>query len=174
MILDALMPAAPVRVANLLPPASGLMEAADSVRRIEMLKASNYISNGEFSRERAAIELALQTKPAAQPLVKASQAPMNTNADTGPVVLLGPQPAVHLASYRSQQAADRGWAQLRRVHRSLLQNLKSEITRVKLGPKGTYFRLKAGPLKSQNEAARICRKLKAGRQFCEPAVMGAG
>jgi tetratricopeptide (TPR) repeat protein len=174
MILDALMPAAPIQVANPLPPARGLMEAADSVRRIEMLKASSYISNDEYSRERAAIETAMQPKPVAQPSVKVSQAKMNEKANGQPTALSGPQPAVHLASYRSQKAANRGWAQLRRAYRSLLQNLKPEISRVRLGPKGTYFRLKAGPLKNQNEAVSICRKLKAGRQFCEPSVMGAG
>ena len=35
MILDALMPAAPVVVANPAPPPQGLLEAADSVRRLE-------------------------------------------------------------------------------------------------------------------------------------------
>ncbi len=87
----------------------------------------------------------------------------------------GPQPAVHLASYRTRKAANRGWSQLRRAHKSLLSELSSEITRVNLGPtKGIFFRLKAGPLKDKAAAADMCRKLKSRRQFCEPSFMNAG
>ena len=61
---------------------------------------------------------------------------------------------MHLASYRSQEAADRGWTQLRRAHRSLLDNLKAEISRVDLGPgKGIFWRVKAGPFKDEKQAA---------------------
>ena len=38
MILDALLPSAPVVVANPGAPPKGLMEAADAVRRLEKLK----------------------------------------------------------------------------------------------------------------------------------------
>jgi len=45
---------------------------------------------------------------------------------------------------------------------------------VNLGPgKGTFFRLKAGPMVDKAEAADICAQLKRRRQFCEPAVMDA-
>ena len=87
----------------------------------------------------------------------------------------GPNPAIHLASYRSEQAADRGWAQLRRAYRKDLGDLTHEITRVNLGPgKGVFFRLKAGPLESDAAAKALCRRLKSRRQYCEPTIMGAG
>ena len=169
MILDALMPAAPVQVANPAPPPQGLMEAADGVRRLEMLKSTNLITSDEYARERAAIEASMQPKPAPGAPARVEQEKM---AEAKPI---GPQPAVHLASYRSQQAADRGWAQLRRAHSKLLEGLDPEITRVDLGPgKGIYWRLKAGPLKTPQQAQDVCRQLKAARQFCEPAVTGAG
>ena len=84
----------------------------------------------------------------------------------------GPQPAVHLASYRSQKAADRGWAQLRRAHRALLEGLKPEVAKVNLARKGTWYRLMAGPVESSQAATELCRKLKSRRQFCEPSFMG--
>ena len=69
----------------------------------------------------------------------------------------------------------KGWTQLRRAHQSLLGNLQPEVSRVNLGAgKGVFFRLIAGPLASQAEADRICRELKAKRQFCDTAFMGGG
>ena len=64
MILDALMPSAPVVVANPAIPPKGLMEAADSVRRLEKLRDEGFISSDEYARERQAIELAMRpTQP---------------------------------------------------------------------------------------------------------------
>jgi len=170
IILDGLMPAAPVQVANPAPPPQGLMEAADEVRRLEMLKNTNLITADEYTRERAAIETSIQPKPVPGAVAKVDQEKAEEAKKP-----TGPQPAVHLASYRSQEAADRGWAQLRRAYRTQLDSLEPEVSRVDLGPgKGIYWRLKAGPLKSPQQAQDICRQLKAARQFCEPAVMGAG
>ena len=45
MILDALMPSAPVVVANPATPPRGLMEAADSVRRLEKLRDEGFINS---------------------------------------------------------------------------------------------------------------------------------
>ncbi len=76
MILDALMPSVPVVVANPAVPPRGLMEAADSVRRLEKLKNEGFITSDEYARERQAIELAMrpaQPAPAAmaaQPVSK--------------------------------------------------------------------------------------------------------
>ena len=58
MILDALMPAAPVSVVNPGRPPQGLLEAADAVRRLEQLKGGGYISADEYTKERNAIERA--------------------------------------------------------------------------------------------------------------------
>ena len=165
MILDALMPAAPVVVANPGVPPQGLMEAADAVRRLEQLNAAGLITTDEYARERSAIERAMQPEPAvaaAPTPAPASEAAAST----------GPQPAVHLASYRSRKDADRGWAQLRRAHRSLLGQFRHEITKVNLGRKGTYYRLKVGPVESAAAASDLCRKLKKRRQFCEASSMG--
>ena len=174
MILDALMPAAPVMVANPGVPPRGLMEAADSVRLLERLKEGTYISSDEYTKERRAIERAMQPEPP----MRTAPAPAVSKSPPSEMAAMpktGPQPAVHLASYRSKKAADRGWSQLRRAHKALLSVLSSEITRVNLGKtKGIFFRLKAGPLDDQKTAVDICRKLKSRRQFCEPSFMNAG
>jgi hypothetical protein len=86
----------------------------------------------------------------------------------------GPQPAVHLASYRSAKQAESGWVQIKRAHGNVLGSLDHEVSRVTLGSKGTYFRLKAGPLPSVSDAKDLCRKLKQRRQFCDTTVMNDG
>ncbi len=178
IILDALMAAAPVAVANPGQPPKGLMEAADSVRRLEALQAEGLVSSDEHARERAAIERALQAMPSAKPAAQTGDAGGAATADKAVGALSGkgkgPQPAVHLASYKSREAADRGWTELKRAHKDLLSALSVEITPINLGPKGTYYRLNAGPLVDRNGAADLCSKLKRRRQYCEPTFLSGG
>ena len=171
MILDALLPAAPVSVANPGGPPNGLMEAADAVRRLEQLKGSAFITSDEYTRERQAIEQALQPAAAMQASAQTAGAPPPSEKAMSD----GPLPAVHLASYRSKKQAERGWSQLRRAHRNLLGKLKPEITKTNLGPgKGIFYRLKVGPVADKAAAASLCRKLKKRRQYCEPSIMNSG
>lgn len=192
MILDALMPAAPVTVANPVPPPQGLMEAADAVRRLEEMQKDKLISSDEYSHERAAVERSMQPEPPRQPAaaggVQRSMgtpgAPMALGgempaAGTGAMAPVGatggPQAAVHLASFRSKAAAEKGWTQMQRSMGDLVGKLNHQITEINLGPgKGIFFRLKAGPLASQGAAEEMCRKLKGRRQYCEPTFMDAG
>lgn len=173
MILDALMPAAPVRLVNPAPPPQGLMEAADMVRRLEQLRDGGYISSDEYTRERAAIEKAMQ--PEAPKMVSAQAAPTSlVEKDKAEKMEKpkGPQPGVHLASYRSEKQAEDGWKLIQRRHRTVLKEMEHEVAKVDLGKKGTYYRLKVGPLKSTSEAKQICADLKKRRQFCEPTTVG--
>ena len=117
MILDALMPSAPVVVAHPEAPPKGLMEAADAVRRLEQLRNGGYVTSDEYSRERQAIELAMRPAAPAAPKPAAAKAAMPAKLEKAPS---GPLPAVHLASYRSAKQAERGWAQIRRAHRNIL------------------------------------------------------
>jgi len=173
MILDALMPAAPVNVANPGRPPQGLMEAADRVRKLEQLKEGGFITSDEYTRERQAIELAMQPKPSPAKHAAAAKKPA-TPAKTS-AAHKGPQTAVHLASYRTRKAAKRGWVELRRTYGDVLSGLSPEVARVNLGPgKGIFYRLKAGPINSKAAADTICRKLKAHRQYCQPTYMDAG
>jgi len=174
MILDALMPSAPVVVANPAIPPKGLMEAADSVRRLEKLRDEGFISSDEYARERQAIELAMRpTQPTPKAAGPKPEMPRNDKM-VKPDTKAGPQLAVHLASYKSAKQAERGWAQIRRAHRSVLGKLKHSVSRISLGRKGTYYRLKAGPFKDASAAKSACRQLKRRRQFCEPSMMEAG
>ncbi len=170
MIIDGLMPVNPkIADAPALAP-KGLMAAAEAVRRIEMLKERGLISDSEYAKEKAAIEKILAPEtPVVSKAAKAQQT-VTKSVSSG-----GPKHAVHLASFRSKQAATRAWTQLRRAHRSLLGKLKSEVTRVNLGRrKGVYFRLIAGPFNSTAAASQACRQLKSRRQYCDTAFMSGG
>ena len=182
MILDALLPAAPVVVANPGVPPREMMAAADAVRRIEFLRDGGFVSGEEYARERKAVEVAM-TPPAPEP-----PPPVAEESPQAPAAPVAAQPAgqgaatsrsaavkgaavVHLASYRSRQQADRGWQQIQSAHKEILGKLQPDITEINLGSgKGTYFRLKAGPLASKAAAADVCRQLKQRRQYCEPAA----
>jgi hypothetical protein len=173
MILDALMPSAPVVVANPKAPPQGLMEAADSVRRLEQLRDTGYIGSDEYAKERQAIETVMLPKqPEMAPA--ALGAPPPAAAPAKPVRMKapsGPGPAIHLASFRTRKSADRGWAQIRRAHGKLIGGLEHKISKVNLGRKGTYYRLKVGPFDSAAGAKAMCAKLKRRRQYCEATVM---
>lgn len=175
VILDALMSAAPVVVADPAAPPSDLLQAADTVRRLELLKDGGYITSDEYARERQAVELAVRPAPtnASAPVQASAGTPAQMAKKEMPKAS-GPQPAVHLASYRSAKQAENGWKQIMRAHGNLLSQLEHEVSRVKLGSKGTYFRLKAGPLQSVTDAKSLCNKLKRRRQFCDTTVMNDG
>ena len=171
MILDALMPSAPVVVANPAPPPSGLMEAADAVRCLEQLRDTGYNGSDEYAKERQSIELAMQPK---QPKMAPAPATGGPTVAAKPMAMkksTGPRPAIHLASYRTSKNAEQGWVKIVRAHKNLVSGLEHRITRVNLGRKGTYYRLKAGPFKNAAAAKAMCRKLKRRRQFCESTVM---
>ena len=176
MILDALLPAAPVVVANPGVPPREMMAAADAVRRIEYLRDGGLVSGEEYARERKAVEVAM-TPPAPEPLPMAEEKPVAAPAQpdakgSGAAAIKG-FASVHLASYRSRQQADRGWQQIQRAHNEILGKLQPDVTEVNLGAgKGTYFRLRAGPLANKAAAEDICRQLKQRRQYCEPAASG--
>jgi tetratricopeptide (TPR) repeat protein len=171
MIVDGLLPEKPLRRDNPPLPPTGLMEAAAAVGQLEQLRDRGLITSDEYSKERAAIEAGMQPQAPAAP-AQASTAPDSTQAPAAPAAS-GPRPGVHLASFRTEQAANRAWPQLRRAHDNLLGNLSPEITRIDLGPgKGVFYRLKAGPLTSQAAVEDLCRSLKARRQYCEPTFIG--
>lgn len=174
MILDALLPAAPVVVANPGVPPREMMAAADAVRRMEYLRDGGLVSGEEYARERKSVEIAM-TPPAPEPLPVVEEKPAAAPAQPvakGPGGVMGGA-AVHLASYRSRQQADRGWQQIQRAHNEILSKLQADVTEVNLGAgKGTYFRLRAGPLASKAAVDEVCRQLKQRRQYCEPAAGG--
>ena len=175
MILDAMMPAAPVSVANPGRPPQGLLQAADSVRLLEQLREESLITSDEYTRERTAIERQMNsvspgtTNKVPVPSLSKKSGDVGQNIKNS-----GMKPGVHLASYKSRKDAERGWSQLRRAHKKELSLLQPNISETNLGSKGVFYRLKAGPLIDQRSAKALCRKLKSRRQFCEVTFINTG
>lgn len=81
---------------------------------------------------------------------------------------------VHLASYKALANVEKGWATLKKDHASLLAHLEPYIRSFNAPNKGgAYKRLIAGPIASNAEATRLCKKLKQSGVWCQ-AVSLAG
>ncbi|MEO5336984.1 MAG: SPOR domain-containing protein [Magnetospirillum sp. WYHS-4] len=186
MILDALVPAAPVSIAEAPAPIKAMTQAAEAAHRLEFLRKGDLVTPEEFQRERSAIEAASAQIKAAEPAPRttapaakgaAKKAP-DAKAAAKPAAgkakgkATGPQHGVHVASFKSQKEAEKGWEQIKKTHAALLGKLQPEIRKQDL-PKGTFWRLKAGPLPDKAAAQDLCKKLKAKGQYCDPAFVNA-
>lgn len=75
--------------------------------------------------------------------------------------------AVHLASFRTRDAAKREWKRLGAAYGKLLGGLEASFPRVDLGAeKGVYYRLLAGPLADAAQARELCRALRRHKVEC--------
>ncbi len=97
---------------------------------------------------------------AAQPPAAAPQkAPPAASAGAGAY-------RIQLAAMRTEDSAHKGWARLQKANKDLLGNLNLTIQRVDLGAKGTFFRVQAGPLKSEAAARALCREMAKRKSGC--------
>ena len=77
---------------------------------------------------------------------------------------------VHLASYRSRDAARNAVSELRGQYRGLLSSLSTSVKQANLS-RGTFYRLIFGPLANRAEAQSLCVQLKRRGQYCDPMMM---
>lgn len=186
IILESLLPAQPRNRAMAIQAPKSLLDAAAAAGRIERLRGFNLITADEQMRERDALEKASQTLAGASPAPSMAGAPtalagagsQKASGTTAPAAkgkgaaTKGGKgrPAVHLASFKSREQADKDWPGIRAKNPELAK-LSMQVSRVDLKGKGTYWRLKAGPLASAKAAADLCKTLKARRQYCDAATM---
>ncbi|MFV1850869.1 MAG: tetratricopeptide repeat protein [Thalassospira sp.] len=183
-ILDALLPAQPRQRATPLPAPQGLMDAARQIARIEDLQQMKLVTADEFKRERDAIEAAIvepaqgnvMTLNAGEPVRRVAtgesrpvqsadeMAKPDTMASASSAMSSGGR-SVHLASYRNEGQAERGW-QILKGRYTQLSPLQHSVTRAAIPGKGTYYRLMATGL-SDSAAQSLCADLKRRGQFCE-------
>lgn len=73
---------------------------------------------------------------------------------------------VHLGSYRNSRNLDRGWRSLRKRFGKILGAQAKSVSNINLGPKkGRYLRLGV-TVASAKSARALCKRLKAGGQYC--------
>jgi cell division septation protein DedD len=103
--------------------------------------------------------LATAKSPVKVPMNAAAKAPATATAPTGDY-------RVQLSSVRSEADADKEAARLLRLHKEVLGDLTIAQVRADLGERGTYYRLRAGPLKDRDAAGALCHELAARNQGC--------
>ncbi len=75
-------------------------------------------------------------------------------------------PLVQLGSLRTQDAAQQEWERLLRPNQDLLGDLAPHIQKVEIEGRGTYYRLRAGPLESTEAAVALCDELARRKVRC--------
>lgn len=186
MILNALLPEAPQERTEREPPPKDMIEGAAMVGHLVALREKALITADELAAEKDAIQHAVETgllpsqepqKPAkrtvtasAKPAAaaKTAKAPEASAMDTE---ITGP--VLHIASYRTEASAMKGWEEVTSKNKALLANLKPIVRRVDLGEKGIFYRLMAGTFPSLSAAEATCVKLKEANQFCRASADGS-
>ncbi len=80
---------------------------------------------------------------------------------------------IQIAALRSESAATAEWGRQVSRNQALLGNLSLQVQKVDITGKGTFFRVRGGPLGSKAEAHALCAKLKAEKVNCIPVRPGA-
>lgn len=74
--------------------------------------------------------------------------------------------AVHLASYRREAMALRGWAELQGLY-PVLAGLDARLEHAHIPEQGDFLRLKAGPFDTGAAALEVCTALRSSGQYCQ-------
>ncbi len=189
MILNAMLPEVPDDRADQKPPPADVIEGAAMVGHLEDFRAKNLITTAEFNAERDAIEYALKNgllpsqdiaakKPTPAKAGTAAAKPTPAKAGAGAAATEDPMtaeitgPVLHLASFRTEEAARRAWTEAIGRNKAAFASLKPIIRRVDLGPQGIFYRLMAGTFPSLSAAEATCIQLKQNNQFCRASADG--
>lgn len=105
--------------------------------------------------------------PPPRPRPRAPEAPasgsrLSAEARMAQTLLMGTQTesyAIQLGSVRSRQEANIEWERLKRSHADILGGLRLTVLEADLGNRGTFYRLRAGPITGQASARRLCDSL---------------
>lgn len=71
-----------------------------------------------------------------------------------------------VAALRSEVAAREAWARLAAQDPALFADVSADVQRADLGPRGVYFRLRAGYFPQRDRASRFCDRVKTMGQDC--------
>ena len=84
----------------------------------------------------------------------------------------GPPVRIHIASFRSEKGAARGWEMLKKAHADLLGELDLELRKVDFGSgMGVFYRVHVGPIANEGAAKSLCRELKDRGLYCAVAFL---
>ncbi|MQX37533.1 tetratricopeptide repeat protein [Roseospira navarrensis] len=109
--------------------------------------------------------------PATQRFTGVTGAAAASDAEVAETRPIAPGDYVHLASYRSMDSARAGWEALSARYAGLLREMTPHFEEIALPERGTFIRLKAGPVAIPGGPTRLCDRLQAMGQFCEPTPL---
>ena len=75
---------------------------------------------------------------------------------------------VQLLSTSKKSTAEKAWVDISKKQKALLSDMSHEIVSADIAGKGTFYRLQVGRFKTREQAAALCSKLKAQKQYCVP------
>ena len=105
---------------------------------------------------------AAKPKPAPKPAQVAAAEPAPQAAPAKPASYV-----VQLGSKKDQTEALASFADMQQKYPSLLANYRPMVTKADLGSKGTWYRLRIGPIADKGTASKLCSQLKAqGQSDC--------
>lgn len=155
---------APVAEAQAEPAAPPAQEAATAPAATE---AGPEPASGTAATESGEDDLAAAVAAATGGRAPAAAAPP-AETQTAAVAPALPEGAflVQLASARSEEGALSEWSRISGRHKDVLGSLSPAVSRVDLGEKGVFFRLRAGPLADRAAAESLCATLGAQNVGC--------
>jgi len=118
---------------------------------------------------------AVVKKPVAKPIVDPAsipriEAPVKAAPARTPSAVTAKSSMVYriqLAAVRSKEAAISEWGRLKKKNGDLLGGLNLDVIKVDLGAgKGVFYRLRAGPLKNEATAKKLCEQLSSRKIGC--------
>ncbi len=110
-------------------------------------------------------EIGLKKQPE-KPPQSLAKAPAPDYQENSATILTGQTIAVHLASYNTQNTAERGWRILSSEHPELTGK-NPRIILTNLGAIGIFYRLYAAPFANLDIAADLCDRLKNKGLYCQ-------
>jgi outer membrane murein-binding lipoprotein Lpp len=135
-------------------------------------EADNLLPAPGMAPARTAQEAATMTAPApvAQPPAPApsTESPPSEASSTAGVPSGGV--GVHLVSLRKEADTARAWQELQSQYPDLFSGLGARVSAIDFGDgRGTFYRIKAGPLPSKDSATELCRKVRQRGLYCAPS-----
>jgi hypothetical protein len=111
----------------------------------------------------ATLDPQITAKPPAEPAPAAKPVPA-ANA-TGSTDLSG-RWRIQLAAFRDRPTAESEWRRLQKKFPDLLGALALEVQEADLGAKGTFYRMRGGPIADEASAKLLCAQLEQQKQGC--------
>ena len=104
--------------------------------------------------------------PPAPPPPARSLAPPTPAAPSKPAKTATGNYQVQLLAGRNEDDVRNAWAKLKAQNGDVLGSLSPVLAPTRLGDRGTYYRLRAGPLESETKARAACKRLSSRGASC--------